>query len=160
MKVPKDCQQRKIGSKAKAILHYKLNTNHWEYKEETGCDFGRDCIIELSENDEWRNHKIECQIKGKIKPTIIKNGEFISIPIELKTLNYAIGSPIAFVVFVVNVTNETVYYQSIQEYFIGNKQEQSKLDSDNNTLNIHIPVINVLSSNDCELQKYAKKVYA
>ena len=63
--LPKDIPQRKIGSRARAILHYTLDTDHWEYREETGNDVGRDCIIELIECDEWTNHKFGTNQRDK-----------------------------------------------------------------------------------------------
>lgn len=69
---PIDCEPRKTGSKARAIVHYKLNAEHWDYREETGNDYERDCVIELSENDCWNNHKIEGQIKGTRSPEMLK----------------------------------------------------------------------------------------
>ena len=39
-RTPIDCEPRKTGSKARAIVHYKLNAEHWDYREETGNDYG------------------------------------------------------------------------------------------------------------------------
>ena len=110
MNSPKDTYQRKIGTAGRKILYYKLDTDHWDFKEETGNDVGRDSIIELSENDEWKNHKVECQIKGQKSPTLICGGTYVSYPMEIKTILYALGSPVAFVLFVVDITNEIVYF--------------------------------------------------
>ena len=64
---PKDCKGRVIGSTAKGIFHYQLQKKHWEYHESIGADSGTDCVIELIENEEFHNQKIECQIKGTTK---------------------------------------------------------------------------------------------
>ena len=49
MERPKDSEKRRICSKGEAILHYRINSDCWKYKQETGGDVGRDCILELSE---------------------------------------------------------------------------------------------------------------
>ena len=81
---PKDDEQRKTGSKGRAVVHYQLDADHWDYREETGNDYGRDCVIELSENNEWQNHKVEGQIKGTIAPKQVNNE--ISFPMPVKTI--------------------------------------------------------------------------
>lgn len=158
--LPKDSEQRKTGSKGRQIFHSKLDTDHWEYKEETGSDVGRDCIIELSENNEWHNHKIECQIKGTAKPSELNGGKFISFPMEIKTINYALGSPIAFLLVLVDTTNQVVYYQAIQEYFIENPQFIDKLNSEQGKLSIHISKEKVVADKDDDLQRLAKTQYS
>lgn len=156
MAKPKDNEQRKIGSKGRAIVHYCLNAEHWDYKEETGNDYGRDCIIELSENNEWCNHKIEGQIKGTLQPRITNNNE-ISMPVSVKTIEYALGSPIAFILFVANTKTNDVYYQCLQHYFIEHREYFDKLDQ--KTINIRIPITQSLESNDELLQLWAKTTY-
>jgi hypothetical protein len=156
---PADCEQRKLGSKGCKIFHYILDTDHWEYKQETGNDVGRDCILELSENNQWRNHKVEGQIKGKAHPKELQGGEYISFPMEVKTINYAIQSPIAFVLFVVDTSNEIVYYQPIQEYLICNPDLIEKLSTKQQTINIRIPKSNTLPQKDKELQTLASIIY-
>jgi len=157
--LPQDSDTRRTASKARQIVHSKIDTEHWEYKEETGNDVGRDCIIELSENGVWYNHKIECQIKGTTVPKYIYNDTFISFPFPVKTLNYALGSPISFVLFVVDVNEGKVYFQCIQDYCKNNKDKISKIKPDQETHNININVKNVLNDNDIQLQELAKKFH-
>lgn len=156
---PKDSPQRRLSTAGRKILYYMLDENHWEFKEETGSDVGRDCIIELSENGEWKNHKIEGQIKGTKKPIFINKKTMISFPMELKTIRYALSSPIGFVLFVVDTENETVYYQCIQDYFSKNEKEYKKLNSEQKTISIHIPVFCKLTKKDNDLQEIAKKIF-
>ena len=158
-RMPMDTESRRIGSRARAIMHYSLDANHWDYREETGNDYGRDCIIELSENNKWMNHKIEGQIKGSRQPNFLKDGLSISFPLDIKTINYALGTQVAFVLFFVDVTNETVYYLPLQDYFITNKKLFAKLDSGQESMAVHIPIDNVLTSEDTDLQQIAKSTY-
>lgn len=158
-RMPIDTPQRKIGSRAVAIVHYIFDSDHWEFRQETGSDVGRDCTVELSENDRWLNHKIEGQIKGskEIKP--LKTSDEISFSMEIKTINYALGSPVPFVLFYVDVTSEVVYYLSIQDYFINHPDNFAKLEGDQEKLSLRIPICNVLNEKDGELALLAQHTY-
>lgn len=152
---PKDSTKRKTGSKGRAIVHFKLDANHWDYREETGNDYGRDCTVELSENNEWKNHKIEGQIKGTASP--IRVGNDISFPMPVKTIEYALGTSTSFILFVANTESNEVYYQCIQQYFIDHKELFDKLDQ--KTINIRIPVSQNLSNGDMLLQNWARVTF-
>ena len=151
-----DCEERKIESGARGIVHYQFNPNHWDFKEETGKDVGRDCIVELSENDEWKNHKIEGQIKGT-KALRIVDGNSVSYPMPVSTIEYALGSSISFVLFVVDVIQRKTYCQCIQEFFINHVELFEKLDQ--KTINIRIPLEQVLEECDALLISWARKVF-
>ena len=157
--MPIDTPQRKIGSRAVAIVHYTIDSEHWEFRQETGNDVGRDCIIELSVNDKWLNHKIEGQIKGTERLKLLANKNTMSFSMETKTINYALGSPIPFVLFYVDVKNENVYFLPIQEHFIANKNLFKKLEGNQKTLTLHIPIDNNLSIRDDVLVSVAKCTY-
>ena len=156
---PKNCEGRVIGSTAKGIFHYQLPKKRWEYHESTGADNGTDCVIELIENDEFHNHKIECQIKGTTNATQLKREPVFSFPLEIKTINYALSSSTGFVLFYVDVKNEIVYYLPIQDYFISNKELYDVLNSDQEKLSVHIPADNILSEDDFDLQQISKSIY-
>ena len=156
---PIDNDTRKTASRACAIVHYFIDSDHWLYREDTEIDVGRDCVLELSENNRWLNHKIECQIKGTKKPVKLKREDAFSFPLETKTIMYALNSANAFVLFYVDVTNEVVYYLPIQDYFIADKKRFDKLDGNQDTINVHIPIDNMLSEKDSELQDIARSTY-
>lgn len=156
--MPIDTPQRKIASKACAIVHYTLNAEHWLYREETNVDIGRDCVLELSINDRWHNDKIEGQIKGTQKLKELANGK-ITFPIDTKTVNYALGSGNSFVLFLVDVETEHIYYVSLQEYFIANGIPCKKLEQQE-TISIHISKDNCLNGGDNDLQEIAKSRYS
>ena len=155
MAKPKDTPERKTGSKGRAVVHFALDANHWDYREETGNDYGRDCVIELSENDEWNNHKVEGQIKGTASPK--KTSDEISFSMPVKTIEYALGTPNAFILFVADTTSNIAYYQCIQQYFIDHKDLFDKLAQQ--TITIHIPVSQVLPGNDEQLQQWARTTF-
>ena len=158
-KLPKDCSARRIGAKARKLVHYKLSTEHWEYHEETGCDFGVDCIIELVENDMWINKKIQGQIKGSIKPKLLKTTNSYSVEIEIKTVRYGLSSSIPYVIFFVDVNKEEVYYLPLQDYFIANANLFDRLEKNSETISVRIPIDNVVNEEDFELRQIAKSVY-
>lgn len=152
---PKDDEKRKIGSKGRGILHFILDADHWDYREETGNDYGRDCVLELSENDEWFNHKVEGQIKSTASPKLV--GDEVSFPMPVKTIEYALGTSISFILFVVDTTNKDAYYQCVQQYFIDHKELFDRLDQQ--TINIHIPIFQKVSEGDERLQNWARATF-
>lgn len=154
---PKDDNNRKIGSRGRAIVHFQIDSNHWDYREETGNDYGRDCVIELSENDEWRNHKIEGQIKATGAVKKIEGGAYISFPMPVKTIEYALGASTAFVLFVADTETNDVYFQCVQDYFIDNNHLFAKLEQ--GTINIRIPISQNLANGDELLQQLAKVTF-
>lgn len=157
-KFPKDCNGRIIGSAARQQVHAAFDALKWEYHEITGTDHGIDCTLELIENQEWHNHKIEGQIKGTINPQKIKNGDY-SFSLDIKTINYGLSSSNAFVLFYVDVEASVVYYLPIQDYFIANPELFEKLNNNKSSINVHIPCDNIVADDDFELQELAKAVY-
>lgn len=154
MAKPKDDEKRRRGSRGRAIVHFQINSDCWDYHEETGNDYGRDCVIELSENDEWNNHKIEGQIKGTGSINFVDNNLYVSYPMPVHTIEYALGASTAFVLFVADIHTNNVYYQCVQDYFINNKNLFDKLNQ--GTINIRIPVSQNLLISDTLLKELAK----
>lgn len=143
---PKDTLQRRIGSRARGIVHYSFSKiGHWEFHEITGNDYGVDCYIELSEDGEFINKKIEGQIKGTTIPYRLKKEEAFSFSMESKTIKYGLSSSSAFVLLYVDVNREVVYYLPIQDYFISKPEMFHKLDTEQEKISIHIPIDNVVS---------------
>lgn len=61
--------------------------------------------------------------------------------------------------FYVDVENEVVCYLPIQDYFITNKTFFDKLEMRQEKIGVHIPIDNILSDDDFDLQEIAKSVY-
>lgn len=157
---PKDCEERKIGSRARAIFPYKLNSNYWEFHEQTGTDHGTDMIIELIEDDKFKNNKIECQIKGTTILKKYRTKKYISFPIDIKTLNYALNCKNAFMIVLVDVITEKIYYKPIQDYFIANIEYFDKLKMNKKKMSIHFDDNDELcEDNEFDLQNIAKSIY-
>ena len=159
MRYPKDDDNRKTGTRERALTFAALNTDHWEFHEITGTDHSTDCVFELIEEDEYRNHSIHGQIKGTREIEPLAGSRVVSKPIETKLINYALSSPVAFVIFLADVSKEVVYYLPVQDYFIANPNYYDKLDTTQKTINLHFPLDNVLSAEDADLQEIAKSQY-
>ena len=157
-RLPKDANSRKIASRARQLVHSAFSADNWEYHEETGVDRGRDCTVELVENEEFRNHKIEGQFKGTTELNVLKNRTTISFPMEVKTINYGLGCANAFLLLLADVNTGIVYYLPIQDYFIANPALFGKLGSQTK-MSLHVPVDNVVNADDNDLQEIARSVY-
>lgn len=158
---PQDTSERKIGTRARALVPSKLNANHWEFHEYTGIDVGCDLVIEFSDGNEFKNKKIECQIKGTENPTFVENGSFLSFDFPVKTASYALNGNCPFVLFVVDVKKEIVYWQSIKDYAKSCSDFIQRVEKNKCTVAVRIPVNNVLSNDtgDEHLCKLAKNMH-
>lgn len=159
-KYPKDCSAKAIGRRARAIFPNKIDVNFWEFHEQTCADNGTDMIIEYIEDNEFKNYIIFCQIKGttKLDKYIVKRN-CISSSVEIKTINYALNSKNAFIFVIVDVKKEIAYYLPIQDFFIANSAYFNKLEKNNRTINLKIPLNNIVSDNDLKLKEIAKSTY-
>ena len=146
--------------RAVALVHYKLNSDNWIFRLETGNDEGRDCVIELVQNGECHNRKIEGQIKGRTIPKFVDKNKYIALSIDVKTVKYALGTSTAFVLFVadINPENEKVYYECVQDYCISNPSIFNKLD-DQKTVTIRVSVEQELSIGDDILKELATVIF-
>jgi len=156
---PKDDESRKIGTRARQLVVSAFDADHWDFHELTGTDHGIDIQFELIEDDEYRNHGIRGQIKGTKMVTMMKTEATISKQVDIKLIAYALGSAEPFVLFLADTLEEKVYYLPIQDYFIANPGLYSKLDSGQSSMNVHIPLDNIVCKDDVDLQDIAKSRY-
>lgn len=159
---PGDSDSLRIDRRACAIVHYRLDLDNWDFKLLTGQDVGYDCIIELSDNDRWTGKKIEIQIKGtrNLENYALKSDSVISFPLEIKTINYALGCTNAFLLAVVDVEKEKIYIEELHDYICDHPNLAEKLDSDQKKLSIHVPMSNELNELSEKLFEIASYVYA
>ena len=152
-----------VGRGGLALVHYAFDYNHWEFRQETGADRGTDCILEYIDGKEWHHSVIKGQIKGtKIAEYyLLKSGEYFSFPLEKRTINYALRSNDSFLLFFSDLKNEIVYYLSIQDYFINNPDEYVRLEKETNSMNMWIPVVNIVrKDDDSDLVQLSKASYS
>ena len=160
MRFPKDCNARVINTEARKIFPNSLNSMYWEHHEQTGTDNGTDMVIEYVENEEYRNYKIECQLKGTMHIDKYKRKNYISFPLDIKTINYGLNCKNAFVIFLVDVSSPKVYYVALQDYFIANKTFFYNVGNNKETFSIRFNENDVLTKeNDFELRTIAKSTY-
>ncbi|MBQ8318733.1 MAG: DUF4365 domain-containing protein [Lachnospiraceae bacterium] len=157
-KFPKDCPARVVSTRAKSIFVYNLDAKKWEWHEQAGTDHRTDIIIELVEDGMYKNKKIEGQIKGRTILNYLKDGR-ISFGLDVKTVMYALGGYNPFVLFLVDVQNERVYYLPIQEYFLDNPQKFDDLINNKESISVHINPYSVMKVGDDRLCQLAKYVY-
>ncbi|MGM9639898.1 MAG: DUF4365 domain-containing protein [Faecousia sp.] len=160
---PKESQLGRTGSGGIALIHFAFNYEHWEFRQETGADRGRDCSIEYIDGNEWQHNTLQGQVKGTKSPEtyLLKNGTHFSYPLDKKTIYYALHSPEAFLLFLCDLKHNIVYYLPIQEYFINEPEKYENLENpDTIRMNLHIPVKNtVRRDDDAELIDLAKATY-
>ena len=163
MVLPKDNQINRTGSGGIALLHYAIDYEYWEFRQETGEDRGRDCVLEYIDENNWHNHIIQGQVKGTKTPEsyLLKDGKHFSYKLEKKYINYALRSSNASVLFFCDLKNDVVYYLPIQDYFIKNPDKYvNLLNAETETMKLHIPVSNIVRKNDdSELCRLANATY-
>lgn len=77
----------------------------------------------------------------------------------MKTVNYALGSSNAFVLFLVDVTNEEVYFLPLQDYFIANPDKFKAAENNATTVTLHLEPNDNIKKNGNFLVKIAKSLY-
>ncbi|MCD8371844.1 MAG: DUF4365 domain-containing protein [Clostridia bacterium] len=155
---PKDNEQRKKGTRARALLPAMFDVSHWEYHEITGTDHGTDVLFEYIENDEFHGDKLEGQIKGRSGLKVGEKG--IPFKADIKTLNYGLACKNAYVIFLVDLdTEEDAYYLPIQDYFIANPSYYDKMQQNKGTYTFYFSEKNRVSFDDFELCEIAKSAY-
>ncbi len=157
-KLPKDCSARTVCTRSRGIFAYQLDAEKWEWHEQTGTDHGTDIVLELSENGTFTGKKIEGQIKGRAKIDYLKSGR-ITFDLDVKTVNYALGNSNAFVLFLVDVNKEKIYFLSLQDYFITNPDKICAAKNNETSVTVHLdPDENLVDAGD-NLVEIAKSVY-
>ncbi len=158
-RLPKDCSSRAICTRSRGIFAYQIDSNKWEWHEQTGTDHGTDIVLELSDGEFFSGKKIEGQLKGRTQIEILKNGK-IKFDLDVKTINYALNNANPFVLFLVDLTEEKVYYLAIQDYFIDNPEHFEAAEKNSYTVSLHINPNSTLTEKADELIDIAHRVYA
>lgn len=156
--LPADCPARIISTRSRGIFAYQLDASKWEWHEQTATDHGVDLVIELSENGCFSGRKIEGQLKGTTKVKKLNNGE-ISFDLDVKTVNFALNCAYAYVLFLVDVTMEEVYYTVVQEYFILNPSKFEQAKNNTSSVAIHFDPQRTLNNQGDKLELVAKYTY-
>ncbi len=157
-KMPIDCQQRRIASRARAVLHGRVNTDRWLYREVYDDPDGVDCTLELSEKNRWHGDVINGQIRGTTRLRRLSGGD-LSFAMETRDLRAAMRYAGAYVLFLVEVKSGEVYFLPVQDYVLSDRGVQKKLLGRQKRVNVRIPAENLLLDDDAALRRIAKKRY-
>lgn len=151
------------GRGGMALVHFVLNPDHWQYREETGPDVGKDVSFEYINGHEWHNRIVRGQVKGtrRIEKLKLKKDRAFRWTLEKKTINYALNSKDAFLLFVADLNNNRVYYLPLQDFFITYPNAYDVLRKDTKTMTVHIPLENeVTRENDEQIVILTKASYS
>lgn len=140
-KLPKSTSSHAIGREARKQIPLFFNSEIWEHRENTGCDYGLDMIFEYIENEEVTGLKIDAQIKGSIKFKRLKNND-ITFSLDIKTINYASKSRNPFLLLLYEISSKSAYYFNIKDNI--NFDIISKIEKNQSSYQIHIPQENKL----------------
>ena len=107
-----DSQERKTERRVLSIVDYKFSEDgKWIYRLESGQDNGCDCSLEMSEDDNTlQGKKAYCQVKGRSDIHILKDRATISFDLEASTYNMAVNANFLFILLLVDLTNEEIYF--------------------------------------------------
>ena len=158
-KLPEDCSSRAICTRSRGIFAYQIDSNRWEWHEQTGTDHGTDIVLELSDGEFFLGKKIEGQLKGRTEIEFLRNGK-IKFDLDVKTINYALNNSSPFVLFLVDVKEEKVFYLAIQDYFIDNPDRYVAAENNTYSVTLHIDPDSTLTESADELIDIAYRVYA
>ena len=143
IKLPKvKAAEFRIENRARKLVPLCFNDD-WMPKEETGRDFGRDLMMEYTEDGYATNKRISIQIKGRTKLNKIFNDEIISFPLNVRTISYALNDLYPFFLFLYDGYDGKIYFIEIKSYFSNNIEWQNNKE----TYNIHIPIENIANEN-------------
>jgi|GEM_PF-1673498 len=107
---------KEIGRRAGRVFEFHL-PDGWIFRsQEDQEDYGLDGEIELTTaNDQATGFIFKAQIKGQQKVTFIDGGNFVSFSLSLARLQYYMSQlEIVVMLFVVDISNENVYWHSLQ----------------------------------------------
>ena len=141
-----DAEESKKERRCLSIIDYKFSQNgKWVYRKEAGQDVGCDCTLELvDDNDTFQGKRACCQVKGRTSIDCLKDKKTISLDLEVTTYNMAVQANYLFILLLVDLNDETVYFQKLNGY--GEKSDNSA------SVAIHIPVENVYPNNERKLK--------
>jgi tetratricopeptide (TPR) repeat protein len=150
-KLPKEGESQKIGRMAARALAPNLPVDWIEKDQDGDTDFGIDYIVQLKSEDSYLHYSFYLQLKGTTVPKYVNNGEFISHPLSVSTLNYYRQQEPCVMVAVVDLSttdnglaDSPIFYLWLDEEWF--KEFEDKL-STNESITVRIPVSQRLSPN-------------
>ena len=99
---------------------------------------------------------------SQIKSTehIIKSKKSVSFDLKVITAAYAISSAQPFVLFVVDLIADVIYYICLQDFFIDNPASLKAVGNNKSKVRIKIPLDYIVTRETIGLQEVAKSQYS
>lgn len=155
--------------KRRTISHINADksVNHVEYYalengyavETISKDYGFDLnIFTYNRKNEFENGTIYAQLKAKNKIKLVKNGKYISFPLDKKDLNLWCNELLPILIIVYDTVNKKAYWEYIQRYF----QKLPGFDMKNikTGKNILIPLTNIVTANSLnEIREIKNRIH-
>lgn len=137
---------KEIGRRAGRVFEFCLPDNWIFRSQEDQEDYGIDGEVEIATSrDKATGFIFKAQIKGQKEVNIIDGGREISFSISLERLQYYMSNiEIAVILFVVDVTNECVYWHSLQDDEKLRISMQKAVIKEQDTISIHLQTKNIL----------------
>lgn len=131
---PRDNRALMIGRIAVQRVFAQFDPRKWYVRQITGADVGVDAKIEYINAFEYRNECFDAQIKGTENLKVLNNGDITFNDLPVKTYSYAINSKIPFVLLLVDIKNDVIYFLRLKRNVTNSKNYKK-----HKTLTVHIP---------------------
>lgn len=137
---------KEIGRRAGRVFEFCLPDNWLFRSQEDQEDYGVDGEVEITTSqDKATGFIFKAQIKGQKEVSIINGGKKISFNISLERLQYYMSNlEIAVILFVVDITNEVVYWHSLQDDEKLRMSMREALIKEQDTITVHLQTLHVL----------------
>lgn len=155
---PQDTEEFKKERKSYQLLFYRLNADVWAPNGSDNTDHGMDYGFEYIENGNYKGYRILSQIKST--EHIIKSKKSVSFDLKVITAAYAISSAQPFVLFVVDLIADVIYYICLQDFFIDNPASLKAVGNNKSKVRIKIPLDYIVTRETIGLQEVAKSQYS
>jgi len=143
---------KEIGRRAGRIFAFSLPDNWSLRSQEDQEDYGIDAEIEIiTPQDKATGLIFKAQIKGQKTVSLIEDGKKVSFSLSFERLQYYLSNvEIAVILFVVDVTNEVVYWHSLQDDEELRKRMQEALVKEQDSITIHLLTSHILQRDNVQ----------
>jgi tetratricopeptide (TPR) repeat protein len=140
-KLPQRSAAHVIGDRALNAFRYKIKPE-WP-NEESRRDYGWDLLLTIVQNEKVAD-QLFVQLKGHQKPNYIDEGQYVSEPLAVATVNWLLRKPMPSMLCVCDIGNqEKLYYVWINEDIHRIEKENPDWRSQG-SINIRVPVSNII----------------
>ena len=155
---PQDSEEFKKERASYQLLFYRLNAKVWAPNGSDKTDHGMDYGFEYIDDGQYKGYRLYSQIKST--EHLNKSENYVSFDLKVKTAAYAISSAQPFVLFVVDLVNDVVYYVCLQDFFIENPESLLAVETNKSTVRIKLPLKQIVTRETVGLQEVAKSQYS